>query len=154
MVQADGRALYVYWKQDGGAVSSRSARREIPRTVERAVAPAPPIDVEDEAMEVDENAEAREAEDRLREERRVRDTRDARDARGPREMFPTEPRGYRAHMDQYNDRRMNQPQQAYQGRGYGFGGGGGGYGYGYGYRGASRGGWGDRRSGAGQSWRP
>ena len=29
--QADGRALFVYWKHDGGAVSNRLGRREATR---------------------------------------------------------------------------------------------------------------------------
>ena len=106
-------------------------------------------------MEVDENAEAREAENRLREERRTRDD------RAQREVFPTGPRGghYRSEMDSYYDRR---PRQTYQDGRYGFGGGysdGGRGGYRDGgrggYRDSGRGRYGDdRRYGNGQSWRP
>lgn len=93
-------------------------------------------------MEVDENAESREAENRLREERR------ARDDRAPRDVLPTGPRGYQAEMDRYDDRRARRPEPGYQDGRYGFGGGG--------YRDGPRGRYprNDRRFGGGQSWRP
>jgi len=103
-------------------------------------------DNSDEVMDIDDNVQSREAQDRLREERQ------SRDERAPREAFPTGPRGYRAEMDRYDDRRARRPGTAYQpqyqdGR----------YGYGSnrgGYRDSARGGYGrdDRRYG-GQSWR-
>ena len=89
-------------------------------------------------MEVDENAEAREAENRRREERRGGDD------RAQREVLPTGPREqYRNDSDSYYDRR---PRQNYQDGRRGFGGG---------YRNAGRSRYGEeRRYGGGQSWRP
>ena len=92
-------------------------------------------------MEVDENAEAREAENRRREEHR------GRDERAQREVFPTGPREhYRSENDSYYDQR---PRQNFQDGRRGFGGG---------YRDEGRpryGGYGqESRRGRGQSWRP
>lgn len=95
-------------------------------------------------MEVDENAESREAENRRREEHRSRDDRASRD------VFPTGPRGYRAEMDRYDDYRNRRLEPGYQDGRYGFGGRGG-------FRDGPRGGFprdGRRYGGAGQSWRP
>ncbi len=92
-------------------------------------------------MEVDENAESREAEDRLREERRGRE----RDHRAPpRDVLPTGPRGYQSEMDRYGDRRSRRPEPNYSDGRYGFGG--------NGYRGGPRGGYDDRGYG-GQGYR-
>lgn len=78
----------------------------------------------DDAMDLDENARAREAENKLREERRGggRDTRDRQDA------FPSGPRNNRAFAEEdyyYNNRGPAPAQGGYQDGRYGFGGGGG-----------------------------
>ena len=98
---------------------------------------------EDVVMVVDENAESREAENRLRDERRGRDQ----DNRAQREVFPTGPRNYNAEMDYYDRRPPRRAEPNYQDGRYGFGGG---------YRDGGRGRYGrdDRRYGGGQSWRP
>ena len=106
--------------------------------------------------EIDENAESREAQNRIREERRGRDS--ARDTRERPEAFPTGPRNdrrYDSGPGYYSDRRGAEP--AYQDGRYGFERGGG-----YGGRGRYRNeggmysdGMGGRRGGGGgQSWRP
>ena len=97
-------------------------------------------------MEVDENASAREAEDRLREERRGRDYREV--LKDPVPTGPTGPRYQQTEIDSYYDRRPRRPDPNYQDGRYGFGG--------AGYRDGGRGRYGrdDRRFGGGQSYRP
>ena len=93
-------------------------------------------------VEVDENAESREAQNRLREQRRGRDD------RAQTELLPTGPKAYQTEMDDYYDSRPKRAEQSYQDGRYGFGGG---------YRDRGRDGFprGDvRRFGRGQSWRP
>jgi hypothetical protein len=143
--QADGRLLHVYYK------NSSMASRPVEPPVEEPI----PV-VEDEVMEVDETAGAREAENRLREERRGRDDRDRRD------VFPSGPRG--GGRGYYEDWQGAGPQPGYNDRRYAYGGAQQGGQSGYGQRdnrvpngpGApngpryGRGGGG----GGGQSWRP
>jgi hypothetical protein len=83
------------------------------RPVEPPVEAPIPV-VEDEVMEVDETAGAREAENRLREERRGRDDRDRRD------VFPSGPRG--GGRGYYEDWQGAGPQPAYNDRRYAYGG--------------------------------
>ena len=142
-MQADGRPLYVYWKIGGGGASkANTASRRQPPPAEPQTPALGATESEDVIMVVDENAESREAENRLREERRGRD----RDDRAPREVFPTGPRNYQAERDYY-DRGPRRAEPNCQDGRYGFGGG---------YRDGGRGRYGrdDRRFGSGQSWRP
>ena len=107
--QADGRLLHVYYKD------SSAAARPIAQPIEE------PVQVqEDEVMELDDSADTRAAENRLREERRGRDDRDR------REVFPSGPRGGRGY---YEDWQGAGPQPGYNDGRYGGGQGGqGGYG--------------------------
>lgn len=128
--QADGRLLHVYYKD------SSAAARPIAQATEEPVQAE-----EDEVMELDDSADTREAENRLREERRGRDDRDR------REVFPSGPRGGRGF---YEDWQGARPQPGYNDGRYG-GGQGGGYGprdrmpngprYGRGGQGGGQGGW-------------
>ena len=128
--QADGRLLHVYYKD------SSAAARPIAQPIEEPVQAE-----EDEVMELDDSADTREAENRLREERRGRDDRDR------REVFPSGPRGGRGF---YEDWQGARPQPGYNDGRYG-GGQGGGYGprdrmpngprYGRGGQGGGQGGW-------------
>lgn len=123
--QADGRTLNVFLKAVGP---------KLPFTVD--VEPAV-----EEAMEIDENAQAREAEDRRREERRGPAERAP-----PRDDYPTGPRNDRGYSDDYYNRGPRRSEPAYQDGRYGFGGGGR-YGGGGGYRHDGRlGGYGNRHS--------
>lgn len=107
--KADGRLLHVYYKD-----SSASAPKIVAQAVEQPLA----VD-EDEVMEVDDTADSREAENRLREERRGRDDRDRRD------VFPTGPRGGRGYYEDWEGAR---PQPRYNDGRYGYPAGPGGYG--------------------------
>ncbi|KAK4493997.1 hypothetical protein PRZ48_015183 [Zasmidium cellare] len=129
--KADGRTLHVYWKASG--------------TGPRGQQPVAQADVMDDSMEVDQNAESREAENRLREERRGRSDRE------PRDAFPTGPKNDRQYEDDYY-RGPRRAEPAYQDGRYGFDGGR--YGRGS-YRDGGRM-YSDRmgRGGGGQSWRP
>ncbi|KAK4620153.1 hypothetical protein CLAFUW4_11551 [Fulvia fulva] len=80
--KADGRTLHVYWS--GSAVTQPEADVEVPVDA-----------VMDDSMEVDENAQSREAQDRLREERRGGPD------RRPRDDYPAGPRDNRGYMDHY-----------------------------------------------------
>lgn len=140
--KADGRTLNVFLKAGGGA--------KMPFVV----------DVEptvDEPMEMDENAQAREAEDRRREERRGPGPAERAPPRAapPRDDYPTGPRGHdRGYQNDYYNRGPRRAEPAYQDGRYGFGGGGGGrhHGGGGGYRHDGRlGGYGGR---GGQTYRP
>lgn len=95
--QADGRLLYVHMK-DGSVAAPKSV---------------PQDQIMDDAMDVDENARAREAEDKLREERRG--------GRGPpaeHDVLPSGPRrGFMAEENYYYDSRGG-----YQDGRYGFNG--------------------------------
>lgn len=123
--KADGRTLNVFLKAVGP---------KLPFTVD--VEPAV-----EEAMEIDENAQAREAEDRRREERRGPAERAP-----PRDDYPTGPRNDRGYSDDYYNRGPRRSEPAYQDGRYGFGGGGR-YGGGGGYRHDGRlGGYGNRHS--------
>lgn len=114
--QADGRTLYVYRRDDGGA--RRPTAPSAPLAAEPDIIPIPS---EDDAMIVDEAAEAREANNRMREERRRESERGGRD--GGRDAFPAGPRGYR---DDYYD--LGGPRRdGYGGEGRYGGYGGGGY---------------------------
>ncbi|KAI5360887.1 putative nucleotide-binding alpha-beta plait domain superfamily, RNA-binding domain superfamily [Septoria linicola] len=127
--KADGRTLNVFLKAGGGA--------KLPFVVD--VEPAA-----EEAMEIDENAQAREAEDRRREERRGPADRGP---PPPRDDYLTGPRQDRGYRDDYYSRGPRQAEPAYQDGRYGFGGGGGRYGGGGGYRNDGRlGGYGGRHS--------
>ena len=100
--QADGRTLYVWMKGRGGskgqAVNNRPAVANEPEAQDFA----------DDTMELDQNAEAREVENRLREERRSRPD------RTPREVFaPTAPRGGRDFGDD-NYYRGSRAEPTYQ----------------------------------------
>lgn len=116
-----------------------------------------PVEPVEDTMEVDGNALSREAEDRLREERRGGND------RGPREPFPSAPRGDRGYDGDYyrGPRRADPP---FQDNRYGFGRG---DRYNYAPRGRYRdsgrmysdsmrrgGNGGGGGSGSGQSWRP
>ncbi|KAM3421715.1 hypothetical protein BST61_g2097 [Cercospora zeina] len=123
--KADGRTLNVFLKATGP---------KLPFTVD--VEPAV-----EEAMEIDENAQAREAEDRRREERRGPAERPP-----PRDDYPTGPRNDRSYQEDYYSRGPRRAEHAYQDGRYGFGGGGR-YGGGGGYRHDGRfGGYGNRHS--------
>jgi hypothetical protein len=136
MGQADGRTLNVYLKASGGA-----ARVDAYADLEGAP---------EEIMEVDENAQAREVEDRRREELRGRPDRASRD-----QAYPTGPRGDRGYDDGYGrgggGGRHAEP--TYQDGRHGYQGG-----DRYNHRGGNFGGrmYSDRMGGrgGGQSWRP
>lgn len=128
----------MYWKSSGGARDIPAESRS--KQAEPQAAALGADQTEDVAMEVDEIAEEREAQDRLREERRGRDD------RGSRDVFPTGPRSQRDDRDSYyrgRDRRAD----GYQDGRYGFGGG-----YGPGRGRYNRGE--ERQMGRGMSWRP
>ena len=114
--------------------SSAGAAKPLETPVEQPV----PVD-DDEMMEVDDAANAREAENRLREERRGRDDRDRRD------VFPAGPRGGRGYYEDWEGAR---PEPRYNDGRYG-----GGYGGGYGPRDRYQNGPRYGRGGGGQNWR-
>lgn len=141
-VQADGRVLYVSYKESG----PQSTQSRQPRQQQAIPPPEEEVVYADEnAMEVDENAKAREAENKLREERRGGD-------RPRQDTAPSGPRGARANFSAQDEYHHNSNQSAqwngsssYQDGRYGFSSGGGdGYGNRGGYyqdrRGYSRGG--------------
>ncbi|SMR48906.1 unnamed protein product [Zymoseptoria tritici ST99CH_1E4] len=139
--KADGRTLHVYWKSSGTG-TFRGAKQQQPLDL-----PAPteedPIVVDD-VMELDEHAQAREAEDRQREERR----------RGYNDSAGSFPAGPKADRGGYGDNYYNnqrRPQQSYSdGRqSYNGGGRGGRDRYDDGGRGRYR-----DNGNRGQSWRP
>jgi len=158
--KADGRPLYVYWK-NGGSSSAPKINTQSQPSDRRATEPQTPAlgagQAEEDVMmvEVDENAESRQAQDRLREERRGRDGGDSDRAR--REVMPSGPKNFRTETDGYYDPRPapRRAQPNYSDGRYGFGGGrGGGAG---GYRDGGPGRYRDgqeRRFGGGTSWRP
>lgn len=119
---------------------SSASARPIEQPIEE-----PAQDGDDEMMEVDETAGAREAENRLREERRGRDTRDR------REVFPSGPRG--GGRGYYEDWQGARPQPGYNDGRYGGQNGGQG---GYGPRDRMPNGprYGRGSGGGGQNWRP
>lgn len=140
--KADGRLLHVYFADGHMPAQPANGQREL-------VKEDPPLVVVDTVgdetmMEIDENAQSREAENRLREERRT-----GGEDRRRQEDFPRGPRNDR----RYNEEFRGPPRRAepeYQDGRYGFGGGEryGGGGRGQGYRD-------DRRMYRGaQSWRP
>ncbi|EME41590.1 hypothetical protein DOTSEDRAFT_73872 [Dothistroma septosporum NZE10] len=98
--KADGRTLHVYW--NGTAAAQPQAEVE-----------APVDAVMDDTMEVDENAESREAQDRLREERRGGPD------RRPRDDYHAAPRGNRGYEDDYY-RGPRRAEPAYQDGRYGY----------------------------------
>ncbi|QIW95368.1 hypothetical protein AMS68_000886 [Peltaster fructicola] len=147
--KADGRLLYVYMKDSGAPAGAPSVKQS-------AQAQPEPQQVEheqydgDEAMDIDENARSREAENKLREERRG----GGREPRDGQDVFPSGPRNTRAFAQDddyyYNNNRAPAPAQGgYQDGRYGFSGGGGGYG-GRGRYYDDRRGYGGR---GGQQWR-
>ena len=104
-------------------------------------------------MEIDENAQAREAEDRRREERRG----PAEQRAPPRDDYPTGPRGHDrgGYQEDYYNRGPRRAEPAYQDGRYGFGGGGGGRHHGGGgYRNDGRLGGGGYGGRGGQTYRP
>ena len=124
--------MHVYWKSSGTG----------PRGVEEQVEPVvPPIE---DTMEVDENAESREVENRLREERR------GNGPRVPRDAYPSGPQADRGYEEDYY-RGPRRADPAWQDGRYGFGGG-----DRYGPRGRYRDEgrmYSDRMGRGGQSWR-
>lgn len=155
MMQADGRLLHVYYKD--GSISKQGTRAP-PKSdmVQTVLDDHIIIDIADpiETMEVDELAEAREEQDKLREERR------GKEERAPREVFPVAPRSDRREDDYYNrGPRRVEPEYQQDGRyGYGgddrFRGGRGGGGGRYGGPPPRMYSDGMRRGGRGQSYRP
>lgn len=134
--KADGLTLHVYWKHSGTG----------PRGQEEPAVPAEAVVPVEDTMEVDENAQSREAENRLREERRGKPD------RAPRDGFPSGPQGDRRYQDDYY-RGPRRGEPAYQDGRYGFGGGER-YGGRARYRDDGRM-YSDRMGGrGGQSWRP
>lgn len=104
-------------------------------------------------MEIDENAQAREAEDRLREERRGRNDRPPRDPRDPRDPgYPQGPPGGYPRDDGYYGRGPRRAEPAFQDGRYGYGGGDR-YNNGGRYHGGGRM-YSDGMGRRGQSWRP
>lgn len=97
-----------------------------------------PVQIDDDEMVVDDTADAREAENRLREERRGRDDRDR------REVFPTGPRGGRGFYEDWQGARPQYNDGRY----------GGGHGGNYGPRERMHNGPRYGRGGGGQGWRP
>jgi len=161
-LQADGRTLLVQMlHNNGNAGYANGGAVEASLTVEEEPLSAFVDTIGDDAMEVDEHADARAAEDRQREERR-REPREPREQRQPREprepAYPTGPAQRQANDYQrraepaYQDGRFGFDGRD---RGYGgargglFGRGGGGGGRMYSDR-MIRGG----RGGSGQSYRP
>lgn len=130
VLQADGRTLNVYLKA-GGVAKLNTFQEDVPPPSEEVM------------MDVDENAQSREAEDRLREERR----------RAPQDNFPTGPKVARHRSYGLEDDRYRGPgraEPAYQDGRYGFNGG---YNGGR-MRDSDRLYYSDRGGRRGQSWRP
>ena len=100
-IQADGRTLYVWMKGRGS--SKPKAAHDRPNVEDELEVQA----ATDETMEVDQNAEAREAENRLREERRSRAD------RGAKDVFPSGPRAGRGYNED-NYYRGSRGGPAYQ----------------------------------------
>ena len=113
IAQADGRTLYVYLK----GVNNQPRVTDTMSRHQPQIEPSAQLDVpiDDGVMEVDENAESREAENRRREERRGRDNH-----RDP-EAFPTGPKNP---APQTNDYYARAPRYDHRDGGYGYGGGG------------------------------
>nr|POF03799.1 putative rna-binding protein [Quercus suber] len=115
--RADGRLLHVYYKD--GSLSKQGTRAPRPSDLVQTElddqVPSVPVDAnENDTMEVDELAESREQQDKLREERRGVDER-------PHEPFPAAPRPDRREDDYYN-RGPRRAEPEYQDGRYGFGG--------------------------------
>lgn len=105
-LQADGRVLNVYMKSFGGAAASIPVER--PAELRQVAAPVVPAVATEVQMEVDENTQMREGQNRLREDRRGGDE---------ATTFPTGPRNAQSSYDAYYDRRPR--QQIQQGGRYG-----------------------------------
>ncbi|KAK3638056.1 hypothetical protein LTR56_013266 [Elasticomyces elasticus] len=138
--KADGRTLFVQMHHENGPATNGAAT-EAPLPVEEEPLTAVVDTVGDTAMEIDEHADARVAEDRQREERR----REPREPREPRDREPAYPSSAPRQNNDYRPRA----EPAYQDGRYGYDGrdrryGGGGRGGGYGGGGAYGGGGGGR----------
>ncbi|KAK4547797.1 hypothetical protein LTR36_000755 [Oleoguttula mirabilis] len=124
--KADGRVLYVYFENSTQPAANGRSRRQPPPAEEEPL-PAIVDTVGDTEMEIDEHAEAREAENRQREQRRGRDEREPVIPGGPRQTemddYLTQPRRDQPHQDRRyggyggGDRRFDNGRGRYRGEG-------------------------------------